>query len=240
MKALIFGVFCCFPLWCNAQDYETAKYEKEVCNCFDRNTQPVSAQNYERILMDCLSGPLEGTEKEIFALFGVSRKDIPEGMSDLEFGMELGKKVIRTIQPKLISSCDSYYEFMSATQDLMFAQMKVAFTKTYSDSISAILKDDPSRIDLNFERGIYNLGQSNFEQALEDFEICQDNFRFNLPGLYFTAWTHEIQEDYSKAIDYYNAFLVNAEPKLSVSNSSINALVSNAKIRIAIIEREQN
>jgi len=181
---------------------------EDICTCFSTNEK----QNYTgseidlEILKQCIQDPFVNNEKK-FKEYIAREIDTTAIDFGYQAGYEIGQKIYANVQDDLIHTCDPYYRFFVQMKDLMFTNINTGITEKEIDSTAILVRQNPTDVDLLWQKGSHQLGLGNFTEAEIDFKKCLELNPKHFPSLFFLGFTYDRKKNYSEAIQYYQAVI---------------------------------
>lgn len=227
-------IFLCtffFSLAINAQNLNE-KMASSFCECFGDNKKENQANLDLDLLEKCMEYTLKANEKEFKKYFEekVDTTNIKDPLA-YKLGYDLGKEMFSNMQETLVYKCDSYYQFTLELSSLMQQNFKKEANSNQQkiDSLSSLIKKNPQKISLVWERGTHKMSLDQHKDARLDFNICLEKNTNYTPALFFMAWSYHLEGNYEKAIVFYE--------KLLDQKQELNGMGDIARMYLAALKR---
>lgn len=175
------------------------KMSPEVCECF--NSKIDLNQSEETILRDfanvCVTGIMKNYENELKSFI-----DPNSSKSQYEQGREIGLKIYFELQNQMISSCDSFFEFIDRVKSKREVLSPENSRKQILKLTEAINSGDDTE-NKYYERAVVHYLSNDIKMALKDINIAiRKNKNFGAAHL-LKGQLYEGQKEFKKAHRYY-------------------------------------
>ncbi|MFD2567311.1 hypothetical protein [Pseudotenacibaculum haliotis] len=229
----VFLFLLLFSLAINAQNLNE-KMASSFCECFGDNKKENQAKLDLDLLEKCMEYTLKINQKEFKEYFAkkVDTTKIEDPLA-YKLGYDIGKEMFSSMQETLVYKCDSYYQFTLELSSLMQQNFKKDANSNQQkiDSLSNLIKKNPQKISLIWERGTHKMSLDQHKAARLDFNICLEKNANYPPALFFMAWSYHLEEDYEKAIAFYE--------KLLDQKQELSGMGDIARMYLATLKRKQ-
>ena len=181
-----------------------ANFTKDICRCVDEKEDSLKEDFRLEALFGCFEESFSNFHSELETFVFKNLDTLKTSTEEAyEMGSEYGSKILGKIQNKLVFQCDSYYRTLEILSHEMAKNISKGTSTEAIDSLSHLIKNEPTNKFLLWQRGAYYIGEKDYKSAQSDFEtsIAQDSTF--MPAQFFLAYSFQLQGDYKKAIEQY-------------------------------------